>query len=193
MNFDWFSFISGTIAAIIGAIVGQRLTADNEAIILCRQDILELEADFKYINEHKNRSDLNSKKISIKENFQKLEMHHINLLIQHQDVQGVIDKSYEILDKNWPGDQINFWCDDILREWNCFTESNVWNEHNKFKIWKQQFFHKGFSYRLKMKILSYKISLVFCIIPCLLLFFLYGMYGKGEQCKNINQVVLISY
>lgn len=66
MNFDWFSPILVIIAAIIGAVVSQRLTADNEAIILCWQDFLALDADFKYINEHKNKNDLNSKKIKIK-------------------------------------------------------------------------------------------------------------------------------
>lgn len=63
MNFDWFSPILGIIAAIIGAVVSQRLTGDNEAIILCWQDFLALDTDFKYINEHKNKNDVNSKKI----------------------------------------------------------------------------------------------------------------------------------
>ncbi|AXK60391.1 hypothetical protein [Candidatus Chromulinivorax destructor] len=91
MIFDWFSFIFGMIGTIITTFIGQRLNADNEAIILCRQDLFELEKSFKYINEHKTYDSAISEKIKF------FEMHYINLYISYQDVEKIIKKSYEIL------------------------------------------------------------------------------------------------
>lgn len=144
MSFDWFNFISGIIAAAIGSFISQRLTADNEAIVLCRQDLLELEKKFAYIfyNQYLPKL-LIDYKISILEILKKFEMHHINLLIHHVDVQTVIDESYEILNSQ-DNNETNWWVEPLLKKWNYLDKS----QELKRGLFRKEFFYKGFVKRL---------------------------------------------